>query len=96
MESPLRLFTASSRFDLPPIPLSSFFPPLPNVLIFLQKWKLSINLMWLKYYQSFNFVSQDHPIWSKLYPEIREVHAVDIPPASNSPIPMGVSQKTVV
>jgi sugar porter (SP) family MFS transporter len=39
-------------------------------------------------------VFKEHPIWVKLYPEIREVHAVDLPPPSNSPIPS--SQKTVV
>lgn len=42
-------------------------------------------------------VFKDHPIWVKVYPEIREVHAVDLPPPTAEEIPIPVaSQKGVV
>ena len=38
-------------------------------------------------------VFKDHPIWTRLYPEIREVHAVDLPPPTDAPIPIPIANQ---
>lgn len=40
-------------------------------------------------------VFKDHKIWTRLYPEIREVHAVDVVPAT-AEMPISNLQKPVV